>query len=154
MFSRFQASYQRHGSQRKWPLALTAFALVCVLLVHSIDTCTAHLGAFVDVADAAAATAERCPNEGFDNCSICTSRPDHQSDCCNQFTEIAVLNSAHQAPNPQPDLISAAYFIIPAKPLLIVLTGVMDSRAGPIFAAPLPLYLRSVLPARAPPSLV
>lgn len=151
MFPRLKAHHQRYFSLLRWPYTFTAFVVVCVLLAHGIDTCTAHLGGFSNIVVSAEAVTELCPNEAFDNCSICLSHPDRQLDCCNQFTEIAVLNSLQHSPNPQPDLINVAYFIIPAKPQLVILSGVVDSRAGPSFATPLPLYLRSSLPVRAPP---
>lgn len=126
---------------------LTALVVVCVLFVHAFDTCTGHLGAFSTISTQ---VTKLCPNATSEICEICAIRHDQPNDCCNS-AEVAVLNSSQHAPNPQPDLINVAWFIIPVKPQIVILSGVVDSRAGPAFTPPLSLYLRSSLPVRAPP---
>lgn len=144
-------AHQRYLFAKRWLHTLTALVIVCVLFVHSFDTCSAHLGAFSTVFNNTAEVTKLCPDEVSDTCEVCAARHDQANSCCDASAEIAVLNSSQHAPNPQPGLINAAYFIIPAKPQLVILSGVVDSRAGPSWAVPLPLYLRSSLPVRAPP---
>ena len=129
---------------------LTAFAVVCVLFIHSFDTCAAHWGAFANSSIGITQIIELCPNGTSTTCDVCAARDKH-NDGCNSFAEIAVLSSSQHQLNPQPATMIATFFIIPATPQLITLSGSLDPRAGPSFAAPLSICLRSSLPVRAPP---
>jgi len=147
--------FPRHTPRRRWVWA--AWLVVCVLLGHSFDTCAAHLG--LQPVRAIAATdapqiAAPCPNGNAATCQICTARERPHNDGCNALTEIAVFNSSQHQIEQQAVVLTATLAVVPAMPQLIALSGCLHGRAGPPPALPASVYLRSSLPARAPPRSV
>jgi hypothetical protein len=128
-----------------------AVLIACVLLGHTFDSCAAHLGAFASAPISVAQISEHCAENSVTNCEICNAHEKQHEDGCDSFAEIAVLNSSQHHSDHHAVTIITNFAIIPAAPQLLLLSGSFDSRAGPIFAAPISTCLRSSLPARAPP---
>jgi hypothetical protein len=140
--------------QRQRFFSLITLGVIFVLFIHSVDTCSGHLGVFSTAFNATSEVAQFHPAGSPHVDGVCATRHDQAEKCCNLLTEIAVVNTSQYSSNPQLYLINIPYFIVPARPRLVELSKVIIPRAGPSFAAHLPLYLRSSLPVRAPPFLI
>jgi len=146
---------QRRESQiatQRVPL-WTALLVIFALLSHSLDACAAHTG-LPDSHDSSGAQQGNvvCPHPASFACEICALPSQPDSECCDPLTEIAVLHPSSQHPaEHEIATLEATVAVLPVLPQLIALSGCLHGRAGPPPTAPLPVFLRSSLPSRAPP---
>lgn len=129
----------------------TAVLIACALLGHTFDSCSAHLGAFASEQISITQIDEQCTNGNAENCEICTSRDEHHDDVCGSLSEYAVRNSSGNQSASDAGIIIHSAAILLVTPRQILLSSSLAPRAGPAFAAPISVTLRTALPSRAPP---
>lgn len=124
-----------------------ALLVVCALLAHSFDNCAAHLGELTRFDNNAPQVLAACPHGA---CQSCTPVEKAPSDGCDAVSESAVRVSTTQQFAAPAVLFVTIAAIVPATPQLIALSGCLRGLAAPPPSLT-SVFLRSALPARAPP---
>lgn len=129
-----------------------AVFLICVLLTHSLDNCAAHLGGLTRSSQGTLQALAACPN-GLGACQLCAPTQPSPPDGCDLLSETAVLNSSHHSVERPVVTLTAMVATIPTTQQTVMLSGCLHGLAGPPPVVPAAVFLRSTLPARAPPVL-